>query len=136
VVSKLTQASGYGFERTPNSQQFVVSVATRPNSLVFNTVMVGKHGAAVTTQWLKENCPTLMQRVPPPSGNSGVRVTGRPPKAFTECVDKIAANFHQLLTYQPASRFWTFQWIEGGIYLVVSVALCAFSYWWLRRRVA
>lgn len=37
------------------------------------------------------------------------------------------------LTYQPGDRFWTFQWIETGIYVVFSaLALCA-SVWLVRR---
>ena len=136
VTTKLLKSSGYGFEQTPNGLHFIVSTGYSPNALVFNSVMVGKHGAKVTAQWLKANCANLLIRHPPVSGNGGVRVKGTAPKAFTECVDKIAANFHQVLTYQPANRFWTFQWLEGSIYLAAGVALFAFSYWWLRRRVA
>jgi len=138
VVSKLSRSGGYGFERTPNGLHFLVSVGSLPNSLVLNAVMVGKHGATVTSQWLTTNCPKLIG--PPPSGRTrvgiGIKGGGTAPKSFSQCVDKIAANFHQVLTYQPASRFWPFQWIEGSIYLAVGLALCAFSYWWLRRRVA
>jgi hypothetical protein len=51
-------------------------------------------------------------------------------------LDRIAATFHQVLSYQPASRFWTFQWIEMSSYIVLSILLGAFSYWWVRRRIA
>jgi hypothetical protein len=40
-----------------------------------------------------------------------------------------------LVFYQPADRFWTFQAIETGIFLVLVVPLIAFSAWWLRHRV-
>jgi hypothetical protein len=33
-----------------------------------------------------------------------------------------------LITYQPATRFWAFQGIETGIYLVLAVALIALAY--------
>jgi hypothetical protein len=36
--------------------------------------------------------------------------------------------------YQPASRFWTFQWYETGLFLVVALALAGFCLWWVRRR--
>jgi hypothetical protein len=39
-------------------------------------------------------------------------------------------------TYQPASRFWPFQWIEGGWLLVLSVLLIAATVWLVRRRAA
>ncbi len=137
LVSKLSRAGGYGFEQTPNGLHFIVGAENLPNALVFNAVVKGKHGARVTSQWLQTNCPKLLIHVSPVGGRTGVGIKGNgAPKAFSECVDKIAANFHQVLTYQPASRFWPFQWIEGSIFLGAGVALCAFSYWWLRRRVA
>ena len=43
-------------------------------------------------------------------------------------------GFTQLTTYQPASRFWPFQWIEGGWLLALSVLLIAVTVWLVRRR--
>jgi hypothetical protein len=37
-------------------------------------------------------------------------------------------------SYQPASRFWPFQWIEGGWLLGLSVLLIAATLWLVRRR--
>jgi ABC-2 family transporter protein len=42
---------------------------------------------------------------------------------------------HWLVTYQPADRFWSFQAIESGVYLVLSVLLLAFTAYWVRRRI-
>ena len=39
-------------------------------------------------------------------------------------------------TYQPASRFWPFQWIEGGWLLALSVLLIAATVWLVRHRAA
>jgi hypothetical protein len=39
-------------------------------------------------------------------------------------------------SYQPASRFWAFQWIEGGWLLALSVLLIAVTVWLVRRRAA
>jgi hypothetical protein len=39
-------------------------------------------------------------------------------------------------SYQPASRFWAFQWIEGGWLLALSVLLIAATAWLVRRRAA
>jgi hypothetical protein len=41
-----------------------------------------------------------------------------------------------LTTYQPDSRFWPFQWIEGGWLLVLSLLLLAATVWLVRRRAA
>jgi ABC-type transport system involved in multi-copper enzyme maturation permease subunit len=38
--------------------------------------------------------------------------------------------------YQPGSRFWPFQWIEGGWLLGLSVLLIAATIWLVRRRAA
>ena len=38
-------------------------------------------------------------------------------------------GFHQLVTYQPDSRFWAFQGIEAGIFLVLTVGLVGFASW-------
>ncbi len=37
-------------------------------------------------------------------------------------------------SYQPGSRFWPFQWIEGGWLLALSVLLIAATIWLVRRR--
>ncbi len=39
-------------------------------------------------------------------------------------------------SYQPASRFWAFQWIEGGWLLALSILLIAMTVWLVRRRAA
>jgi hypothetical protein len=39
-----------------------------------------------------------------------------------------AHGFHDLITYQPAGRFWAFQGIEAGIFLVLAAALIAVTF--------
>ena len=45
-------------------------------------------------------------------------------------------GFTQMTSYQPAGRFWTFQCIEGGWLLALSVLLIAATVWLVRRRAA
>jgi hypothetical protein len=45
-------------------------------------------------------------------------------------------GYAQVTTYQPAGRFWSFQWIEGGWLLALSVLLIATAVWLVRRRAA
>jgi ABC-type transport system involved in multi-copper enzyme maturation permease subunit len=47
----------------------------------------------------------------------------------------VRMHLREVVTYQPASRYWTFQWYETAIYLVLALALAGFSWWWVRRRV-
>jgi len=43
---------------------------------------------------------------------------------------------HAVVTVQPASRFWLFQWAEMGIFLAAALALCVVAYWWPRHQYA
>jgi hypothetical protein len=43
-------------------------------------------------------------------------------------------GFHQLFTFQPASRFWAFQGIEAAIFVVLAIALVAFAFRWVLTR--
>ncbi|HLJ79983.1 MAG TPA: hypothetical protein VKT52_00770 [Ktedonobacterales bacterium] len=38
------------------------------------------------------------------------------------------------VSYQPANRFWTFQWIETGIYLAFAVLALLVTFWLVRHR--
>jgi hypothetical protein len=38
------------------------------------------------------------------------------------------------VTYQPASRYWTFEWTETAIYLALALALAGYCFWLLGRR--
>jgi hypothetical protein len=53
---------------------------------------------------------------------------------FAQC---LAPHGYTMMTsYQPASRFWPFQWIEGGWLLALSVLLIAATVWLVQRRAA
>jgi hypothetical protein len=43
-------------------------------------------------------------------------------------------HLRQLVTYQPASRYWAFQWYETAIFLTLSLVLAGVCFWWVRRR--
>jgi hypothetical protein len=45
-----------------------------------------------------------------------------------------AAGYRGYLTYQPAGRFWIFQAIEAGIFVVLAAILIAVTFWIIRRR--
>lgn len=54
--------------------------------------------------------------------------------AYQNCVAK--EDFHVTLAYQPADCYWSFQWYETALFLVLAGGLTGFSAWWLRRRLA
>jgi len=45
-------------------------------------------------------------------------------------------GYSQWTSYQPASRFWTFQWIEAGWLLGLSLLLISATVWLVHRRAA
>jgi hypothetical protein len=56
------------------------------------------------------------------------------PGTFAQCLAQ--HGYTQWASYQPASRFWPFQWIEGGWLLALSVLLIAPTIWLVQRRAA
>jgi hypothetical protein len=56
------------------------------------------------------------------------------PKSVTVWQYLAHHGYTQLTTYQPASRFWPFQWIEGGWLLGLSVLCIGVTLWLVRRR--
>jgi hypothetical protein len=109
-----------------------------PNGWVYSTAVVNKAGRVPTSQYLRHTCPALFQF--PRSGGGG-SVVGEPPSraaagppGFQSCVSKLSATLHTVVTYQPANRFWPFQWAEMGIFFAAALALCGLAYWWLRRQ--
>jgi hypothetical protein len=45
-----------------------------------------------------------------------------------------AHGYREYLAYQPASRFWAFQGIETGIFVVLAAVLLGITFWVLKRR--
>ncbi|HUN31073.1 MAG TPA: ABC transporter permease [Trebonia sp.] len=51
---------------------------------------------------------------------------------FIDCL--AGKGIQESVGYQPASRYWPFQWIETAIYLALAVALSCYCFWRLSRR--
>jgi hypothetical protein len=76
---------------------------------------------------LQQLCPSSV--VAGPGGRVGL--SGSSP---TQCL--VQHGYTQWVSYQPASHFWPFQWIEGGWLLALSALLVAVTIWLVRRRAA
>jgi ABC-type transport system involved in multi-copper enzyme maturation permease subunit len=63
---------------------------------------------------------------------------GPPGEGYAQQLAQCVARhgYTQWTSYQPASRFWPFQWIEGGWLLALSALLIAATIWLVRRRAA
>jgi hypothetical protein len=77
----------------------------------------------------------LLMQLCPPSAVRPVGPTGKPShETLLQCLSQ---HGYTLWTrYQPASRFWRFQWIEGGWLLALSVLLIVVTVGVVRRRAA
>jgi hypothetical protein len=73
----------------------------------------------------------LNQYCAAPSGGTG---KGGSPGNWGPCL--MQHGYTQWTGYQPATRFWPFQWIEGGWLLALSVLLIAATVWLVQRRAA
>jgi hypothetical protein len=67
-------------------------------------------------------------------GSGKVTVQPNSPTTVDPVQYLLQHGFRQVTAYQPGSRYWTFQWIEFGWLLALSLALIAAALWLLRRR--
>ncbi len=114
-----------------------------PNAWVQSTRIVDRAGHGLPSSVVARTCPSLANGRPagaPPVGVSGQAVKLRVPaevqQTLHDCVSKLSANYHQVVTYQPADRYWSFQWLESAIFLGSALVLAGFSFWWVRRRLS
>jgi hypothetical protein len=93
----------------------------------------GAHGGTVLQG--VGTCPTA---IPPPTSTGRGVSNGQPSPAVQHAVQKCINSFHmkEVLTYLPASRYWTLQWYELALFIVMALLLSAFAWWWVRRRLA
>ncbi len=98
-----------------------------PDAWIYSTAVVDRAGYTPTPAYLLHACPAL--RTILDQGPASV-----PPTAVHACIQRLSTTFHTLVTYQPAARFWPFQWAETGIFVAAALVLCAAACWWLRRR--
>jgi hypothetical protein len=128
-----------GFIMGPSGTKVVAPNLTVPNGWVLSTSVVDKAGNPPTGAFLDKACPGLFgpEQGGPSVGNlrGGVKqAVAAPDQQMQHCISEIAAKFHGIATYQPASRYWPFQIYETALFVVLALALAGVSYWWLRRR--
>jgi ABC-2 family transporter protein len=127
AVVSLTGLNGASIVAQPGgagSVSLVPAAADMPGAWIYSAQVVDAAGHAV-------------QRVPlAAAGGQSARTCGvtdaRGPAA---CLAGLARHgYRQLVTYQPASRFWLFQGYETAIFLVLAAGLAGVCFWLVRRR--
>jgi hypothetical protein len=134
IVATLAVYLGLAFGIAPLLRShYLAPLVTTSNA--FN--VPGTFTASIISQWFTKDGRFAFGGNPPfsilnrfcssgPSGKSG--------PSFAQCL--APHGYTQWTSYQPATRFWPFQWIEGGWLLALSVLLIAATIWLVRRRAA
>jgi len=106
-----------------------------PNAWVTSIAIVNGKGGALTSGELASACPDIGRgRGGGPAGGSGhVQAPQGVVDAMHDCVARIAATYHEVVTYQPASRYWPLQWEELGVFLAAALLLAAACAWRVRK---
>lgn len=90
----------------------------QPEAWVLSTAAVDLSGRAVSA--VPADCMQLMQ-------------TGKASHpALLQCLDGHGVRVD--IAYQPAGRYWAFQWTETAIYLALALSLVGYTFWRLIRR--
>jgi hypothetical protein len=105
-----------------------------PNGWITSTRIVDKSGHGLTPRVLAIDCPNVGNGPGPTGGHTRTQASTAAQESLHECVAKVGATYHELVSYQPASRYWAFQSYELAIYLGAALMLAGFCVWLVRRR--
>jgi ABC-type transport system involved in multi-copper enzyme maturation permease subunit len=138
TAMSLLHSGGFGISFGDGSSVKLVAQGTAPhNAWTLSSHLVNSSGQVATSSqmsaFLRQHCPTIAR---PPSLPSSGHVAVQAPNqaAFQACMNQAAQSFHVVVTYLPANRYWTLQWLETGIFVALALAAATGCYWWVTRR--
>jgi ABC-2 family transporter protein len=106
-----------------------------PNAWVYSSHLADSSGHVPTQDalhaFLSTACPSIGAH---PNAPGGAGQAPANPGAFDTCVSQLSTRFHEVVTLQPASRYWAFQWSETAIFVALALILAAFCFWWINHR--
>jgi len=134
----LTSAGQFGFESHNGAAVAITAKAGGPiNAWTLSDHMVTNNGHVATfadrVAFMQQHC-SLLAVPPKPTGPGVARAPAGFDAAVRSCTTLAQHTFHIVVTYQPASRYWAFQWLESGIFMVLALLAMAGCYWWVVRR--
>jgi ABC-type transport system involved in multi-copper enzyme maturation permease subunit len=120
---------------TKNAFSFFFSPA--PNAFIVRQWWT-RGGITVSQSTMNRVINATFQRLMPVvhSSKEGAVAALKQPTAVRVLQFLVRHGYTQWTGYQPASRFWPFQWIEAGWLVALSVLLVATTIWLVRRRAA
>ena len=101
-----------------------------PNAWITSIAVVNGRGTGLSASELAATCPDVGNRAA--GGGGHVQAPPGVVNATRECVSRLATTYHEVLTYQPASRYWPLQGRELCVFLAVALLLavaCAWRVW-------
>ena len=110
-----------------------------PNAWVTSIGIVNGKGDGLSGSVLSGTCPGIGRGggggiVNPFANGSGhVPASQGVADAMHDCVARIAATYHEVVTYQPASRYWPLQWGELALFVAAALLLAVACAWRVRR---
>jgi hypothetical protein len=136
LAMALNTANGVGINRSPSGLSIGVGAPALPNAWVTSTELVNKIGQQPSGSLLQHICSQLVNALNSnqPGAAKGGPGPGGTQNLFNTCITKVGESYHQLVFYQPASRYWPFQFAETGVFVVAALVAIAISYWWIRHR--
>jgi hypothetical protein len=103
------------------------SIGPAPGAWIISTKSVDAAGHAVDPA--KTSCQVR-------GGPGGIGIDSPAVQACKNQVRAYVAGIRNVVTYQPANRFWTFQTYETAIFLAAALVLVGLCFWWVRHRLA
>jgi len=136
------QAHNVGIGVGPGGGPSVVTTNVNiPNAWVYSSNLADKAGHAPTSHFLATACPAIVSGlnhlgIPHHAGHGTIAVGPVVQQTFQACISKVAAHFHEVVTYQPANRYWALQSLETGLFIVLALMLTGVCFWWVGHRLS
>jgi hypothetical protein len=98
-----------------------------PNAWITSLTVADRQGTGLSASELAATCPDIGR----PAGGGGGHVQAPPSvvNAMRDCVSRLATTYHEVLTYQPANRYWPLQGRELCVFLAVALLLAGACTW-------
>jgi ABC-type transport system involved in multi-copper enzyme maturation permease subunit len=111
-------AQGGGPDNSWTQSSHFITLAGRPLS------------AGQMTAFLQQHCGSLIDAA------AGPLPVGKVPAddAGAQCLAQVTASFRLAIAYQPAGRYWTFQWLETAIFIALGLIATGVTYWRVTRK--
>src|SRR5262249_22267258 len=114
---------------------FAINIPGQPGAWLLSSGPVNAAGQATsTTPAACTSVGSTSSGVSEPGGSVAFSSSGAQggPAAFLDCLG--SHGIREAITYQPAGRYWRFQWTETAIYLALVLAMSGYCFRRLSRR--